>query len=71
MLNYAFQCLNTVVFHIGERNVRSQIATQRFGAKKLDTVEEKRYRQRLVRNFVYELGKTDWQPLRNISAADY
>jgi RimJ/RimL family protein N-acetyltransferase len=60
MLDYAFEFVETVIFHIGEHNLRSQIATQRFGAKKLDRVEEKPYGTLPVRNFVYELKKEDW-----------
>ncbi len=60
MLDYAFQFVDSVIFHIGEHNLRSQIATQKFGAKKLDRVEEKLYGTLRVRNFVYELKKEDW-----------
>jgi RimJ/RimL family protein N-acetyltransferase len=60
MLDYAFQFVDTVIFHIGEHNLRSQIATQRFGAKKLERVEEKLYGTLPIRNFVYELKKEDW-----------
>lgn len=60
MLDYAFQFVDTVIFHIGEQNLRPQIATQRFGAKKLERVEEKLYGTLLIRNFVYELKKEDW-----------
>ncbi|HYE53718.1 MAG TPA: GNAT family N-acetyltransferase [Chitinophagaceae bacterium] len=34
MLNYAFQYVDTVIFHIGATNLRSQIATMRLGAVK-------------------------------------
>jgi RimJ/RimL family protein N-acetyltransferase len=60
MLHYAFQFVDKVIFHIGEHNLRSQIATQRFGAKKLDRIEEKPFGSQVVRNFVYELKKEDW-----------
>lgn len=60
MLDYAFQFVDKVIFHIGEHNLRSQIATQRFGAKKLDRIEEKPFGSQVVRNFVYELKKEDW-----------
>ncbi len=60
MLDYAFQFVDTVIFHIGEHNLRSQIATQRFGAKKLDRVEEKMQGVNKIVNYVYELNKEDW-----------
>ena len=63
MLDHAFESVDTVIFHIGENNVRSQVATQRLGARKLDRVEEKTYGQQLVRNFVYELTKERWQSM--------
>lgn len=61
MLDYAFQFVEKVIFHIGEHNLRSQIATQRFGAKKLDRIEEKSNGSQVVCNFVYELKKEDWE----------
>jgi RimJ/RimL family protein N-acetyltransferase len=60
MLDYAFQFVDSVIFHIGEHNLRSQFATQRFGAKKLERVEEKMNGINKVVNFVYELSKQDW-----------
>lgn len=60
MLDYCFQFVETVIFHIGEHNLRSQIATQRLGARKLDRVEEKLYGTNKVVNCVYELRKEDW-----------
>ena len=40
MLEYAFHHVNTVIFHIGVNNFRSQIATGRLGAKKSGTQAE-------------------------------
>lgn len=36
MLNYAFQYVNKVVFHIGANNIRSQKAILKLGAKKVN-----------------------------------
>jgi RimJ/RimL family protein N-acetyltransferase len=34
MINYAFQYVDKIIFHIGASNLRSQMATMRFGAVK-------------------------------------
>jgi len=39
LLNYAFQNVNKVYFHVGAENTRSQIALERIGAKKIRTFE--------------------------------
>ncbi len=38
MLNYAFEHVNTVLFHVGETNFRSQKAVQKLGATKIGEV---------------------------------
>ncbi|MFM8741917.1 MAG: GNAT family N-acetyltransferase [Cytophagales bacterium] len=61
MMDYAFESVDAIIFHIGECNLRSQVATQRLGAQKLNHVEEIRNGQQLVRNLVYQLTKSQWQ----------
>ena len=39
MINYAFQFADTVLFHVGAVNVRSQKAVERLGAKKTDEIQ--------------------------------
>lgn len=57
LLKYAFQFVNTVRFHIGAANVRSRIAIQRLGARKVAEQEVTYYGERPTLNFVFELAK--------------
>lgn len=64
MLNYVFQYVEAVDFHIGSRNLRSQIAILRLGAVKHgefeadDPGEDHRF------NFVYRINKNDWPEIQ-------
>ena len=60
MLDYAFQFLNTVRFHIGATNTRSQIAIGRVGAVKVKEVVVAYHGEPDRHNFEYELKKEDW-----------
>jgi RimJ/RimL family protein N-acetyltransferase len=61
MIQYAFQFVDSVIFHIGANNVRSQKAIERLGASKIDEIEVKYYGEESKLNFVYEIKKGDWQ----------
>jgi RimJ/RimL family protein N-acetyltransferase len=60
LLDYLFQFVDTVRFHIGAGNVRSQIAIQRLGATKVAEQEVTYYGEQPKLNFVYELPKPTW-----------
>lgn len=60
LLNYVFPFVETVRFHIGAGNVRSQIAIQRLGAIKVAEQEVTYYGELPKLNFVYELSKQAW-----------
>jgi RimJ/RimL family protein N-acetyltransferase len=60
MLDYAFQFVDTVKFHIGATNVRSQIAIGRIGAVKTKEVVVAYHGEPNRHNFEYELKKEDW-----------
>ncbi|MCB2408332.1 GNAT family N-acetyltransferase [Hymenobacter lucidus] len=60
LLDYLFQYVDTVRFHIGAGNVRSQIAIQRLGATKVAEQELAYYGEPTRLNFVYEIAKTAW-----------
>lgn len=60
MLDYAFQYVNTVKFHIGATNIRSQIAIGRIGAVKTKEVIVAYHGEPDRHNFEYELKKEDW-----------
>ena len=61
MLDYAFQLVNTVKFHIGATNIRSQIAIGRIGAVKTKEVIVAYHGEPDRHNFEYELKKEDWK----------
>lgn len=60
MLNYVFQFVATVYFHIGASNVRSQIAIGRLGAEKIAEEEVAYFGEAPKLNCVYRLGKDAW-----------
>ncbi|MFD1872965.1 GNAT family N-acetyltransferase [Hymenobacter bucti] len=60
VLGYVFQFVNTVRFHIGAGNVRSQIAIQRLGARKVAEQEVTYFGEKPTLNFVFELTKLAW-----------
>jgi RimJ/RimL family protein N-acetyltransferase len=61
MLNYAFQYVDKVLFHIGAANLRSQIAIGRLGAQKVAEQEVTYFGEAPKLNFVYEISKGDWK----------
>jgi N-acetyltransferase len=63
MISHAFQFVNTVLFHIGAENIRSQIAIGRIGAVKRKELTVAYYGEPDRFNFEYELNKDKWQPL--------
>jgi RimJ/RimL family protein N-acetyltransferase len=57
MLNYAFIYIEKVIFHIGAFNIRSQIAIEKLGAKKISEEMVAYYNEPDRLNFVYEMIK--------------
>ena len=57
MLDYIFQFVDTVHFHIGKENYRSQIALERLGGKKITEQEVAYFGEPTRTNFVYEIKK--------------
>ncbi len=60
MLDYIFQFVESVHFHVGSVNRRSQIAIERLGATKLTEQEMAYYGESNNLNFIYEIRKADW-----------
>ncbi|UOQ74905.1 GNAT family N-acetyltransferase [Hymenobacter cellulosilyticus] len=60
LLDYLFEFVDTVRFHIGAGNVRSQIAIQRLGATKVAEQELAYYGEQPKLNFVFEITKPTW-----------
>ena len=69
LLDYVFQFVETVRFHIGAGNVRSQIAIQRLGAAKVAEQEVTYYGELPKLNFVFELSRPTWLARRTRPAA--
>jgi RimJ/RimL family protein N-acetyltransferase len=61
MVQYAFQFVDSIIFHIGANNKRSQSAIERLGASKIDQLEVEYYGEESKLNFVYEIKKGNWQ----------
>lgn len=57
MLEYAFQFVNTVYFHIGAENIRSQKAIERLGAKKVREINVAYHGEPEKLNFEYMIDK--------------
>jgi len=61
MLDYAFQYVEQVHFHVGAGNIRSQIAMERLGASKVGEQEVTYFGEQPKLNFVYEISKVNWR----------
>ena len=60
MLDYAFQFVDKVYFHIGAFNIRSQKAIEKIGTVKVDEFEVEYYGEVSKLNFVYVIDKNQW-----------
>lgn len=63
MLDYAFEFVDKVYFHIGATNIRSQKAIGKFGAKKVREIEVEYYGEPGKLNFEYLIRREDWTKL--------
>lgn len=57
MLEYAFQFVDCVIFHVGTNNIRSQKAMEKIGAKKIDEQIVSYYGEAPRKNYVYKIEK--------------
>ncbi|ESU23491.1 acetyltransferase, ribosomal protein N-acetylase [Flavobacterium enshiense DK69] len=60
MLDYAFQFVDMVYFHIGAHNIRSQKAIERLGAVKVREIEVAYHGEPEKLNFEYRIQKEQW-----------
>lgn len=60
MLDYLFQFVSEVYFHIGAGNARSQIAISRLGAKKIAEQEITYFGENPKLNYIYRIRKEEW-----------
>lgn len=61
MLDYSFDFVEKVYFHVGAGNRRSQIAMERLGAMKVRVLEVAYYGEASKENYEYMITKKDWQ----------
>ncbi|SHI72131.1 GNAT family N-acetyltransferase [Flavobacterium terrae] len=61
MMDYAFQFVDTIYFHIGANNIRSQKAIERLGAIKVREIEVAYHGEPEKLNFEYAISKKDWK----------
>lgn len=61
MLDYIFQFVTKVYFHVGASNLRSQIAIGKLGTTKIDEQEVTYFGELPKLNYIYSLTKTEWQ----------
>lgn len=57
MVNYAFQFVDKIIFHVGAENFPSQKSIERFGAEKTGEEVVEYYGEQPRLNFVYEIRK--------------
>lgn len=60
MLNHAFQFVDTVFFHVGTSNTRSQKAMEKLGAVKAGELEVAYFGEPVKNNLIYTIEKKDW-----------
>jgi RimJ/RimL family protein N-acetyltransferase len=60
MLDHAFKFVETVIFHIGDQNIRSQKAVEKLGAVKVGNIKSKNPDSSIQIKLIYELKKNNW-----------
>ena len=58
MLQYAFQFISSVIFHVGANNIRSQKAMEKLGAIKIGEELVAYYGEASRNNFIYQISKS-------------
>lgn len=57
MMDYAFQYVDTIYFHIGAFNIRSQKALEKIGGEKIDEFEVEYFGEESKLNYIYQIKK--------------
>ena len=70
MLDYIFQYVDHVHFHVGVDNIRSQIAIVRLGAKKIAEQKVAYFGEAPRMNYVYSLSKEKWFKIKTGKGSD-
>lgn len=55
MVNYIFQYISCIYFHVGNQNFRSQKAIEKFGAQKVGEQEVEYYGETPKMNYIYKI----------------
>ena len=66
MLDHAFKFVDTVIFHIGAKNYRSQKAIEKLGAMKVGEIEINYPGEDERLNFIYEIKKSTWAEIGSV-----
>lgn len=61
MLAHAFTFVDTVIFHVGEQNMRSRTAMEKLGAELTGIEAVAYYGEAVKNNVVYRIRKENWQ----------
>ncbi len=67
MMDYLFQFVDKIYYHIGACNLRSQISISRLGATKVGEIELSYYGEPPTPNFVYLISKEDYTATKSPS----
>ncbi len=65
MLDHAFKFVEKIIFHIGEKNFRSQKAIEKLGARKMSEAEISMPIENEHSRFIYVLDFSAWQQFKN------
>ena len=57
MMDYAFQYVDTIYFHIGANNIRSQRTMEKIGGIKIDEFEVEYYGEDSKLNYIFQINK--------------
>ena len=66
MLDYIFQYVDLVKFHVGKENFRSRKAMEKLGATKIKEEEIAYFGEPEKTNFAYEIKKKNWLIKQNL-----
>jgi RimJ/RimL family protein N-acetyltransferase len=64
MMDYAFQFVDKVLFHVGENNIRSRKAMEKLGAQLTGSEARAYYGEAVNMNVVFEMNKDHWRQAR-------
>ncbi len=65
MLDYIFEFVDKVIFHVGKDNIRSVKAMTKLGAENLGEEEIAYFGEGLKTNIIFQIKKVDWESKQN------